>query len=230
MNVNEAYAVFKSDYPEESVGKSKFASLRPPHVLLSSSMSRNVCCCQQHQNIILILEALHKFDSNFPLYSHKFPLSIVCDSEKDICYNNMCTTCKDAAKFHNLFVLNEIDKDKRITWYQWEKVAEGNGKEYIKKLKKREELMIFTAPFQNLYLHFFGIILLNRNNQLHIVIIRSNFKVIQTQPFFKWILLKIFQLCGKMKCSQHIGTRSKLLFLLLYFGTKFMLISCHSFR
>ena len=90
----------------------------------------------------------------------------------------------------------------------------------LKKLKKREELMIFTAPFQNLYLHFFGIILLNRNDQLHIVIIRSNFKVIQTQPFFKWILLKIFQLCGKMKCSQHIGTRSKLLFLLLYFGTK----------
>ncbi|XP_065651101.1 E3 ubiquitin-protein ligase BRE1A-like [Hydra vulgaris] len=27
MNVSEAYAVFKSDYPEESVGKSKFASL-----------------------------------------------------------------------------------------------------------------------------------------------------------------------------------------------------------
>ena len=37
----------------------------------------------------------------------------------------MCTTCKDAAKFHNLFVLNEIDKNKCITRYQWEKVAEG---------------------------------------------------------------------------------------------------------
>ncbi|XP_065665666.1 uncharacterized protein LOC136087088 [Hydra vulgaris] len=159
MNVNEAYAVFKSDYPEESVGKSKFASLRPPHVLLSSSMSRNVCCCKQHQNIILILEALHKFDSNFPLYSHEFPLSIVCDSEKDICYNNMCTKCKDAAKFHNLFALNEVDKNKCITWYQWEKVAEGNGKEYIKKIEKKGRVddlyRTFSKSLPSFLWHYF---------------------------------------------------------------------------
>ena len=46
MNVSEAYALFREEHPEESIGKSKFASLRPPHVLLSSLMLRNICTCQ----------------------------------------------------------------------------------------------------------------------------------------------------------------------------------------
>ena len=84
MNVSEAYALFREEHPEESVGKSKFASLSPPHVL-SLSLMRNICTCQQHQNLILILVALHKFDSVFPLYSHEFPVGITCNGANDIC-------------------------------------------------------------------------------------------------------------------------------------------------
>ena len=76
MNVSKAYALFREKHPEESLGKSKFTSLRLPHVLLSSLMPRNICAYQQHQNIILILVALHKFDSAFPLYSHEFPVGM----------------------------------------------------------------------------------------------------------------------------------------------------------
>ena len=65
MNVSEAYALFREERPKESVGKSKFASLHSPHVLLSSLMPRNVCTCQQYQNLLLILVALHKFDFVF---------------------------------------------------------------------------------------------------------------------------------------------------------------------
>ena len=97
MNVSEAYAIFREEHSEESVGKSKFACLRPPHVLLSSLMPRNICTCQQHQNLILILVALHKFDSVFPLYSHEFPVGITCNGANDICWNNMCSKCKNAA-------------------------------------------------------------------------------------------------------------------------------------
>ena len=89
MNVSEAYALFREEHPEESVGKSKFASLRPSHVLLSSLMPRNICTCQQQQNLILILVALHKFDSVFPLYSHEFPVGITCNNANDICWNNV---------------------------------------------------------------------------------------------------------------------------------------------
>ena len=35
MNIVEAHQLFKTDHPEISIGKSKFASLRPAHVLLS---------------------------------------------------------------------------------------------------------------------------------------------------------------------------------------------------
>ena len=117
MNVSEAYALFREEHPEESFGKSKFPSLSPPHVLLSSLMRRNICTCQQHQNLILILVALHKFDSVFPLYSHEFPVCITCNGANDICWNNKCIKCKDAAKFCELYVLKETDKSKCCTWY-----------------------------------------------------------------------------------------------------------------
>ena len=80
-------------------------------MLLSSLIPRNICASQQHQNIILILVALHKFDSAFPLYSHEFPVNIICDGANYFCYNN----CKDAAKFDDLYVLNKTDKSKCCT-------------------------------------------------------------------------------------------------------------------
>ena len=96
MNISEVYQMFKQENPDKKIGKSKFASLRPGHVLLSSQMPRNVCVCRQHQNMALILEALHKFDETFPLYSHVLPQTLVCNSDIDFCCSNICESCKDA--------------------------------------------------------------------------------------------------------------------------------------
>ena len=51
MTINEAYEIFMSEQTEKIIGKSKFAELRLPGVLLSSQMPRNVCGCisQKHQ-------------------------------------------------------------------------------------------------------------------------------------------------------------------------------------
>ena len=54
---------------------------------------------------------------------------LTCDSAFD-----MCSKCKDAVKFRDLLVLNETEKNKCCTWYQWEKVVGGNRKEYIEKV------------------------------------------------------------------------------------------------
>ena len=87
--------MFKQN-PDKKIRKSKFASLRPGQVLSSSQMSRNVCVCRQHQNMALILHALHKFDETFPLYSHVLPQTLVCNSDIDFCCSNICESCKDA--------------------------------------------------------------------------------------------------------------------------------------
>ena len=102
MNIKEVYQMFKQQNPDRKIRKSKFASLRPGHVLLSSQMLRNVCGCRHHQHIALILKALHKFDETFPLYSHVLPKTLVCNSDSDFCWNNICESCKDAQLFKGL--------------------------------------------------------------------------------------------------------------------------------
>ena len=79
-------------------------------------------------------------------------MGIICNGANDICWNNMCSKCKDAAKFRELYVLKETDYNKCCTWYQGEKVVGDNKKEYLEKVEKKEELMTFPALFQNLYL------------------------------------------------------------------------------
>ena len=90
------------EYPNADVGKSKFASLRPEHVLLSSQIPRNVFGCQKYENISLILLALHNLDKNVPLNSHALPESTVCSDNCDKCWNNLCETYKDAKLFSQL--------------------------------------------------------------------------------------------------------------------------------
>ena len=60
MTVAELFQQFQLDHPDTKVVKSSFAALRSQWVLLSSEMPHNVCGCKYHQNIILLLESLHK--------------------------------------------------------------------------------------------------------------------------------------------------------------------------
>ena len=56
-NISEGYELLKVEYPNVAVGKSKFASLRPEHVLLSSLIPQNFYVCQKHENDSLNLQA-----------------------------------------------------------------------------------------------------------------------------------------------------------------------------
>ena len=59
MYLKEIYYMFKTFYPENDVGFSKFASLRPANVLLLKSQPRDQCKCKLHENFRLKLHALH---------------------------------------------------------------------------------------------------------------------------------------------------------------------------
>lgn len=55
-NLRELYQMFKDRYPNEAIGFSKFADLRPKHcVLAGASGTHSVCVCTIHQNVKLMM-------------------------------------------------------------------------------------------------------------------------------------------------------------------------------
>lgn len=53
-NLKELYQQYRENYPEDKIGFSKFASLRPKYcVLAGSSGTHTVCVCIMHKNIKL---------------------------------------------------------------------------------------------------------------------------------------------------------------------------------
>lgn len=66
MTVMEAYRLFKMEYEDVKVGKSKFASLRLIHVHPVSEKNQNVCCCRYHENAEMLLDCLRKACPKLP--------------------------------------------------------------------------------------------------------------------------------------------------------------------
>ena len=123
MTVGECYQMFKEEHPECTVGISKFASLRPKNVLLSSDMPHNVCGCKYHNNIILMLESLHKkFPEIVPIYSSEFINQCVCDAENEDCMSDNCENCNESKLFHDNITgrIGEAAMDREINWLQWQ--------------------------------------------------------------------------------------------------------------
>lgn len=71
----------KKKNPEIKLGASKFASLRPQHVLLSSQMPSNVCTCVYHENYMMAVSALHAVVPSVPSYSKDFAASCFVNPE-----------------------------------------------------------------------------------------------------------------------------------------------------
>ena len=88
MTVAEVYQLFKNEYPEVTIGKSKFSSLPPMEVKLSPAMPRNVCNCSYHSNVNLILETLHSnIPDIFPLHNDQLVKDRVCEIKiKLVCH------------------------------------------------------------------------------------------------------------------------------------------------
>ena len=92
MTLSETFCCFKADHPQINIGKSKFAELRPKWVFLSSEMPHNVCGCRYHENVFLLLEALHrKYPDVVPLYSKElFTARCKCNVVSEQCMSNSC--------------------------------------------------------------------------------------------------------------------------------------------
>ena len=58
MILKEAYNSFKADYPTEKVGLSRFCNFKPEHVKLRDKTPENVCLCELHENMRLLITAV----------------------------------------------------------------------------------------------------------------------------------------------------------------------------
>ena len=120
-NIREAYLQYKSTFPDDKIGFSKFAELRPKWFrTVGQSGSYNICVCGYHQNVKLMLSAVN------PTLRYQVLLEMcVCDVTRKDC---MLNKCEDCPAFENVvdFLRNEICKkqsaDDTIFFKQWEKV------------------------------------------------------------------------------------------------------------
>ena len=122
--INEVFAMFREIYPDVKIGKSKFAELRPKHVLLSSQLPHNVCLCKYHENFIMAVNVLNNTDPTFPRYDHNFPNELVCTAATEDCWFNKCQNCKDAQLLRRKFPPEQRESS-NVTWHVWGNDADG---------------------------------------------------------------------------------------------------------
>ena len=125
LTVMEASQIFRKEYPEIKVGKSKFASLRPSHVLPVLETDHTVCCCKYHENFVMLTAGLKKLHPNLP-GANQVILESVCSWNINCCFGN-CNKCKILEGYVNNLLNGDIDHDTSREYYQWD---QNNKKEF----------------------------------------------------------------------------------------------------
>ena len=63
--------------------------------MLSCDTPKNVCLCQYHDNMELLLALHNVFPGDFPLRTYELVANCVCDDTSYECMSNNCDICKD---------------------------------------------------------------------------------------------------------------------------------------
>ena len=74
--------------------------------------------CKYHKNVAIALEVLDKAVPTIPAYSHKVPVTFLCDKVQQECWLNKCVSCSDGRGFQRRDKPGEYD-NKPVTWYVW---------------------------------------------------------------------------------------------------------------
>ncbi len=121
-NLKEVYAMFKHRYPDSKIGFSTFCALRPGWVVTTSASGmHNVCVCQIHQNLKLMVDALPR-PLNKMDYTELFDL-IVCNKDDRACMIHRCEKCPGQEAVRK-FIAEKLesygmDDDDIIQYKQW---------------------------------------------------------------------------------------------------------------
>ena len=117
-NLREVYHEFKERFPDQKIGFSKFADLRPKHCILAgASGTHSVCVCTIHQNVKLMMMEIQL--PELPTYHHCLA-KIMCNPPHPRCYLGECDACPRIEKLKQelLTQFDENDVD-QIVYKQW---------------------------------------------------------------------------------------------------------------
>lgn len=126
-NLSELYEKFIQKHSDVTIGFSKFAELRPRHcVLAGSSGTHTVCVCTHHENVKLMLDAIHlqaitKDTSLFLKSYHDCLQEITCRNPTSSCHLGKCELCPDGESLKNH--LREVLREhyvERIEFQVWQ--------------------------------------------------------------------------------------------------------------
>jgi len=115
-NIDELYALFKSENPNVAISRSMFFSLRPKQcVTVSAPGAHSVCVCTHHQNVNLMAK------SSMTGKDYKeFMAMIVCDVQSKDCMLHGCPSCPGVSVIEdyltNFYETNHIEN---LTYQQW---------------------------------------------------------------------------------------------------------------
>ena len=122
-SLKATYEIFKNDYPELRIGKSKFYSLRPKYVLFSPI--KEVCLCIYYANYNLFLTSLINFRgcsvAELDEIRSEMINATMCSEPSDLCYLQECKMCpgSNGITFHVL-KLQDIEGTEEITYAMWD--------------------------------------------------------------------------------------------------------------
>ena len=94
MSLKEVYHLFQEEMKDEVIGLSKFCSLKLTHIKLFEQIPDNVCVCEYHENMRLILSVLENHTSLSSKFDD-FVQQVTCDQTCKDCIYRRCDNCRD---------------------------------------------------------------------------------------------------------------------------------------
>ena len=151
-NYNESYQLFKKEFPDINIGRSKFIDMRPKNVVPCSDKDHNQCCCIYHENYGLLFEVLKDFD----ILSYREFLGLcVCSKESLECHIRECENCPKLENVVKTEILEKLGTMDQFKITQWNKTSKQPGlyskKELGDMILKQSEVMLkhqFIAKHQ----------------------------------------------------------------------------------
>jgi hypothetical protein len=116
-NISEAFGLFRDEFPNLEIRRSKFASLRPAHVKPFREIPHNVCICKYHENFKSIFEAIAKKLPDIGSSYQEFIANNVCDIKNFECMHSKCKDC--VHRIDDLVAIEQDSPAETITYRQW---------------------------------------------------------------------------------------------------------------
>lgn len=90
MSIHKAFEIFKTTYPEITVGKPIFYKERPAYVLPTNDTPHNVWICTTHSNYMNLLLAISKHATEFLKKNRELLRQLSCSVDNVDCMSNSC--------------------------------------------------------------------------------------------------------------------------------------------